>query len=203
MFNSKKQLISNNSLPLFSNYGVQVVSMDDVANRCGISKKTLYKEFDSKEDLLNFIIENEIKQCEIQLSKVHDSSEDAIKEILNFLDIMRDFFKAVSPLIMRDLMKYYIIIYSKVLNIIPTKLRPYINKNIKRGIKEGLYKEDISNEEFEDAFVGFWEMIFNQTEIYTQLKYKQTLKFFFNLYIYGLLSTRGLVKFEDFKNRKG
>ncbi|MCB0486426.1 MAG: TetR/AcrR family transcriptional regulator, partial [Flavobacteriaceae bacterium] len=109
--------------------------MDDVANRCGISKKTLYKEFDSKEDLLNFIIENEIKQCEIQLSKVHDSSEDAIKEILNFLDIMRDFFKAVSPLIMRDLMKYYIIIYSKVLNIIPTKLRPYINKNIKRGIK--------------------------------------------------------------------
>jgi AcrR family transcriptional regulator len=37
---------------MFRQYGVKSVSMDDISHRLAVSKKTLYKYFDNKEDLL-------------------------------------------------------------------------------------------------------------------------------------------------------
>ncbi|HNP18682.1 MAG TPA: TetR/AcrR family transcriptional regulator [Fulvivirga sp.] len=47
-----KITILKESFTLFRKYGVKSVSMDDIAHRLTISKKTLYTYFDNKEDLL-------------------------------------------------------------------------------------------------------------------------------------------------------
>ena len=41
-----------NSIELFLQFGIKSVNMDQIASRCGISKKTLYKHVKNKEDLL-------------------------------------------------------------------------------------------------------------------------------------------------------
>ncbi len=47
-----KNTILKESFTLFRKYGVKSVSMDDIAHRLSISKKTLYTYFENKEDLL-------------------------------------------------------------------------------------------------------------------------------------------------------
>lgn len=48
--------IVDHSKELFFNRGVRNVTMDELASACGISKKTLYANFPSKEDLLHYIL---------------------------------------------------------------------------------------------------------------------------------------------------
>jgi AcrR family transcriptional regulator len=53
---SKKENITQKARCLFSKYGTQSVSMDDIANHCKISKKTIYAFWDSKEILVTEIV---------------------------------------------------------------------------------------------------------------------------------------------------
>ena len=59
---NKKVVLIEKSTELFLAYGIQHVSMDDIADKCGISKKTIYKFFENKNDLLLHIITIKIKK---------------------------------------------------------------------------------------------------------------------------------------------
>ena len=52
MNSTKKDLIIKTASKLISEYGIQHTTMDAVANDCGISKKTIYKYFNNKSDLI-------------------------------------------------------------------------------------------------------------------------------------------------------
>ena len=49
--------IVKEAITLFLRYGIKAVSMDDIAKRVGISKRTLYESFISKDDLLMSCVE--------------------------------------------------------------------------------------------------------------------------------------------------
>ena len=52
-----KQEILNVSLDLFSIYGFEATSMSKIANTVGIRKASLYSHFESKQAILNEIID--------------------------------------------------------------------------------------------------------------------------------------------------
>ena len=47
-----KEKIIQKSADLFLSYGFKSVTMDDIANALGISKKTIYQHFDNKTKLV-------------------------------------------------------------------------------------------------------------------------------------------------------
>lgn len=199
MTNSKKQLILNRSLLLFLNYGIKVVSMDDIANKCGISKRTLYKLFDSKSDLLKCIVENKTEEFLLKLSVIHDKSKDAVEELLEYIKLISTVFKSISPITIRDLKKYHIDIYLQVLRLNPNKLRPLINKNMERGINEGLYNKNLFIEAYEKSFVKIIAAYFNSSLEQKKLEeHYQMLDFFFKLFFKGLFTAKGYEKFEKY-----
>ena len=60
---------------LFLRYGIKSVTMDDVASRLGISKKTLYQVVENKSDLIHKVIQH------------RHHSVDAFDEIANTLTV--------------------------------------------------------------------------------------------------------------------
>lgn len=56
LFNEKKEEIFNTATYLFSKKGYMSTSVQDIAKACNISKATIYKCFNSKEDILIYII---------------------------------------------------------------------------------------------------------------------------------------------------
>ena len=63
-----EQKIIADSEALFMKYGIKSVSMDDIAKRLGISKKTIYQHFSTKKDLLIRVLQRHTaqEQCEIE-----------------------------------------------------------------------------------------------------------------------------------------
>ena len=64
---------------LFMRIGIKSVSMDDIAQILRISKKTIYKCFKDKQDLVNRVIEEKINFEKSTLKKYANSNKNAIQ----------------------------------------------------------------------------------------------------------------------------
>ena len=90
-YEQKKEQIMGAASELFAHYGYAKTTLDDIANKIGIKKNSLYYYFKSKEDLFNEIV------TEIYESKVAEYNQKAAKA-KNNLEKLHIFLKIlISP----------------------------------------------------------------------------------------------------------
>ena len=91
----------------FNQKGYRKVSMDSVARELRISKKTIYKHFSSKEEILETVLRTRLGRYEERLTKVLKKSKgiDSLREIaksyhaylLGFSPLLMDDIKLLTP----------------------------------------------------------------------------------------------------------
>ena len=128
----KKEQIIEAARKLFYQFGFKKVSMDEIAREAGVTKKTIYMYFNSKEELLKYFIEEEIKEMRQIVEEVEsmnldffDTVNTAIYRLLqyrkekNFLNIIaREAEWLKNPVIIENLK----LIDEQIQNYIRTKL---------------------------------------------------------------------------------
>lgn len=128
---------------LFLQYGLRSVSMDDIANGLGISKKTIYQYYADKDALVDDVIEslmlNNQKCCDMD----REISENAIHELFLAMDFMMDIFISMNPSLLFDMQKYYPSAFKKFSDHKHEYIFGMIKQNIQRGIAEELFRDDI------------------------------------------------------------
>ncbi|MDQ3682713.1 MAG: TetR/AcrR family transcriptional regulator [Bacteroidota bacterium] len=128
---------------LFNRYGIRSVSMDDIAAQSGMSKKTVYQYFTDKEELVgavfNAIMEGNIGDC-CNAQKV---SQNALDEVFLAFGRVQEMFANMNPAILFDMKKYHPETFKKFKEYQNGFLYGMIKANLERGVKEGLYREDI------------------------------------------------------------
>ena len=92
---------------LFFSIGIRNTTMDELAKEIGISKKTLYKEFQNKADIVHFCVEHELKNEDIALQEIFLKTDNAIEELLFTAERIHAELKQFHPSITQDLMKFY------------------------------------------------------------------------------------------------
>lgn len=131
---------------LFMQYGLKSVSMDDIASKLGISKKTIYLYFEDKEQLVaevvKYITENNQQLCDADSA----NSEDAIHEIFLAMIQMSKLFQTMNPSILFDLQKYYPNAFNHFLVHKNEYIYNKIKLNLIKGIQENLYRDDLDLE---------------------------------------------------------
>lgn len=139
---------------MFLNYGFKSATMDDIANEMGVSKKTLYKYFDNKNSLVEQVTEQIYQSCLNVISKISEQGFSPIKENFEIKKVFREMFKnfGASPLF--QLKKYYPLIYQKVITIQKIAFSESITNNIKKGIAQGFYREDLNVEICVDFYLS-------------------------------------------------
>ena len=66
---------------LFYRYGFKKVSMDEIANEAGVTKRTIYMYFKSKEDLLKYFIQEEIENMKEIVEEVEKKNNDFFETV--------------------------------------------------------------------------------------------------------------------------
>ena len=66
----KKEQIIESARALFIKYGYKKVSMSEIAENAGVTKRTLYSYFRDKEDLLNYFLEEEVKKTKKMIQSI-------------------------------------------------------------------------------------------------------------------------------------
>ncbi len=131
---------------MYLEYGIKGVTMDDVAYKLAISKKTLYQYFKDKKDLVWAVIEHHDGEKKIDFSILGGSSSNAIDELFSFYDIQVEMIKNHKPAFVYDLRKYYPEIYIHFQKIKHKRIIESIITNLRKGKKEGLYRSDINED---------------------------------------------------------
>jgi AcrR family transcriptional regulator len=140
-----EELILKKAKDLFFSYGLKGVSMDDVAKHAGISKKTIYKSFEDKIDLIQRLV-SDLLLCHCEaLKQCVEQAKDAVDEVLLFTQTPFDTIADVNPCFFYELEKSFPIVWQLIEEYKQKVLVPSIIQNIRKGIDEGLYRQDIDS----------------------------------------------------------
>ncbi len=131
---------------LFKKYGIKSITMDEIAARLGISKKTIYQSFADKNELVLQIFTQHLCQSRDDCFKALDQSENAIHEVLLSLEAYCAIMQNINPNVMYDLEKYHPDVFAKFTEFKNKFLHACILKNLQRGIKEEVYRSEIKPE---------------------------------------------------------
>lgn len=77
----KMENIKQVALELFAAYGLDKVSMDEIAAKSGVSKVTIYKYFGSKEELYAHVVNQFIDETLIATEKVFNSDIEFLDKL--------------------------------------------------------------------------------------------------------------------------
>ena len=131
---------------LFNTIGIRNTTMDELAKELGISKKTLYKEVENKADLVKFCIEYDLSQDKQLINSISENTENAIEELVLIAAHINKELQIYHPSILKDLTKLYPECWTLIENHKDTFIQKNISDNIKKGIKQGLYRKDVDAE---------------------------------------------------------
>lgn len=176
--------------------------MDDVAKELGISKKTLYQHVSDKEDLVGKFIDNEIELRQNQICSCFKEGFNAIEELFEISFYMNKLMREQNPATEHDLKKYYPLQFEKILKVRREGMVNYILLNLKKGKKEGLYRNDMDDEVIAKLYLSRAESI-SASSLYT-VEELTSVKIFIELlshHIRGIATAEGIKELEKNINK--
>jgi len=132
------------SAELFSQYGFKTITMDDIARRAGISKKTLYQHFANKQEVVNESVMWYKNSTSESCAMVLKDSENAIEAMVKMLAFFDNMNKRINPMAMFEMQRFFPEAYKTFRDLLVERDVVMIRDNILQGIKEGLYRADIN-----------------------------------------------------------
>jgi len=142
--NLRERIIENASA-LFFQKGVKSMTMSDIANELGISKRTLYEVFRDKEDLLENCINTHIAKADKAVHELAENSEDVIDALMRIYARSLDEMRMINTSAMYDLKKYHSRLYKKVEQNQRDSASVFLPL-LEKGVKQGLIRNDINFE---------------------------------------------------------
>ena len=198
-----KSRIIVESKALFLKLGIRSVSMDDIANQLGMSKKTIYQLFADKDELVDNIIDADIQQIQADCTNCCETAKDAIDEIFKTMEMIVAQFRNMNPMVIFDLQKYHHRSFEKFMHHRNTFLLEIITNNLEKGVKEGLYRENIKVDILSRFRLESMMLAFNM-DLYPPSKFNAlevTLEIIQH-FLYGLSTESGYQLINEYKTRK-
>ena len=188
------------SAELFSQYGFKTITMDDIARRSGISKKTLYLHFANKEEVVNESMMWYKNQTTNACSAVLGSAANPVEAMVKILAFFDTMFKRINPMAMFELQRFYPEAYKIFRDMLVDRDVAMMKENILAGIKEGYYRADLNAEllaryRIETSLLMFQpNLLVNDRNTLTGVALEIGEHF-----MYGIMSPKGEELYKEYK----
>lgn len=190
---------------LFLQYGIRSVSMDDIANNLGMSKKTLYQYYVDKDELVIAVVDSHVNDMECSCRECSTEAKDAIHEIFIMMDRIMGEFANMNPMVLYDMEKFHFKAYQRFREHKEKFLAEVIRKNMEWGIKDELYRPDIDIEvlckfRLESMMIPFNVAAFPPGKF----SLARTSEIIIEHFVYGLATIKGhklIQKYNEQRNK--
>ncbi|KIA84805.1 TetR/AcrR family transcriptional regulator [Flavobacterium sp. AED] len=189
----KEKIISKAS-EMFLKLGFKSITMDDIAGEMCISKKTIYKYFCNKEILIEESTATIHKEIHQIIDDVILKNYNAIQENFEIRKLFKEMFKSSDTSPVYQLKKHYPEIYEKVMCREIDECNTIFKQNIEKGIKQGLYRENVNIE----SYVRFYYLlVFSIKETTSSEKEAQKIELeILEYHTRALATPKGIIELE-------
>ena len=139
-----KEEIVKRALNDFMQYGFKTFTMDDLASKMGISKKTLYEHFPSKNDVVEAVLDYALDMSCKNVEAFVQGDGSVIENVYRNQKKVKEIFNINSNRPIWELQKYYSKTYERMEIEFAKSDARFIDKLLEKGWKEGLFREDIN-----------------------------------------------------------
>ena len=155
--NSAAQRIVTAARRHFFAHGFRSVTMDDLAEELGMSKKTLYAFFPSKDALLRSVLLDKFRSVELDLDRVASASSTDVQ----LLACVQWHAEEIQPPFVRDIRREAPEMFQLVQSRRRDVIQRHFGKILDEGRKAGIFRKDISTRLMIEILLGATEAIMN------------------------------------------
>ncbi len=141
-----KEKIRDAASDLFLERGFKSITMDDIANEIGISKKTIYSEYSNKTDLVEDCVMNKFCDLSDGIDLIIAMDKNAIEELYEIKKYVMSHLNDEKSSPQFQLMKYYPKIHKSLKLMQFEKMHKCVLSNVERGLKQELFRDNIDSE---------------------------------------------------------
>lgn len=138
-----RALILDKASDLFLSYGFKSVTMDELAESLGMSKKTIYAHFDNKSKLVEAATFHVFDKICSGIQSIVDEDRNPIEELFAIKTYAIKNLKDEKSSPQHQLQKYYPKIYRKLVERQYEFMREFVVCNLKKGIELGLFRQEL------------------------------------------------------------
>ena len=177
--------------------------MDEIASQSGVSKKTVYQIYADKDELVDAVMEDEEKRVKKDTQDCFEQSRDAVEEFLLTISRIYAQFSQMNPVVISDMERFHPKAHDRFQKMKYEHLFKVIQKNLQRGIAEGLYREEIDTEVITKYRLESIMIPFNLS-VYPPAKFSlaAVTKELMEHYLFGLATIKGHKLILKYKEQK-
>ena len=167
--------IVNATINIFKEKGVKF-TMDDLANNLGVSKRTLYENIDSKETLLNLLVDDIFDSITEKGKEIlNDATIDNLEKLKRIFTLLPTSYDAIDYTKIHEVKKFYPKIYEKIMNRLDLAWE-HTNILVKKCIDEGLIKK-VNIYLMKSVLIGSIRIILEDNNLRKEkIDYSETMK---------------------------
>ena len=123
----------------FFHDGFYKTTMDEIATELRMSKKTIYKFFPSKDDLVMAIARHFMNGMKSKILPALSSNKNAIEKLGDLINILAKTSEKISPARMDEMKRHYPVLWNEIDRFRTEMMFGNITKVIDQGKREGLF----------------------------------------------------------------
>lgn len=106
MEDKNRTRIIQSARELFNQRGYRSVTLDDIANSLGMSKKTIYQYFSGKEEIADEVLREHFKMVERRIERIREGGHDPVTRLHHIITTVKEMRKKVNPQFFEDIQKF-------------------------------------------------------------------------------------------------
>lgn len=184
---------------MFLNLGFKSVTMDDIANEIGVSKKTIYVHFSNKTALVNSVTLSIFEIISAGIDMICALKKNPIEELYDIKKFVMLHLKNDKSSPQYQLQKYYPKIYATLKKKQFDVMQTCVIENLTRGVEKGIYRDSID--------VSFISRIYfhgvlgiKDIELFPlqQFSMNDLMNFFLEYHLRGICTEKGILILHQF-----
>lgn len=193
---SEREKILEFTLNKFLKEGFYKTTMDSIAGEMHISKKTIYKHFTNKEELVESIVNKFTSTVSEKIESVINSKKDSLSKAILLIEIMSTVATKLSDTWVKDLQIHMPKTWEKIDEFRTKRAYAVVGEIILLGQAEGKIIKKPA-ELIIHLFVNSLRSIVNPDFLYYQkFNYKEAFNHTFEILFNGILTAKGKKQFD-------
>jgi AcrR family transcriptional regulator len=190
------------SAELFRQYGFKTITMDDIARRAGVSKKTLYQHFANKNEVVRetmiWFMDRMIHSCR----ELCADTENAVAAMVQMIELFGEARRNTNPKTLVELQRYHPEAYEVFRDYLMKHDVEMIRTNILQGIADGLYRPELNADLLARYYIETSLLIFQPSLLVHDLFDLRTLhREVAELFLYGIMTPKGEKLYRKYKEK--
>jgi AcrR family transcriptional regulator len=190
--------IIEKSNELFLNFGFKSVTMDEIANSLGVSKKTIYKYFKNKTELVDAVTNYVFDTVCTGIDGILELKMNPIDELFSIKQLVMEHLKDEKSSPQYQLQKYYPKIYMSLKLKQFEVMQDCVIENLKYGIELGIYRNNI-DVEFISRIYFSGLMGIKDKDMFPLKNYsmKTLMNYYYEYHLRGICTEKGKQQLEN------